>query len=35
MTPGVFKAFLYHAEFKEIKSNWTAAQTKGYSFLQN
>ena len=34
MTPGVFKAFLYHAEFKKIKSNWTVAQTNGYSFLQ-
>ena len=35
MTPGVFKAFLYHAEFKKIKSNLTVAQTNGYSFLQN
>ena len=35
MTPRVFKAFLYHAEFKKIKSNWTIAQTNGYYFLQN
>ena len=27
MTPGVFKAFLYHAELKKIKSNWIVAQT--------
>ena len=27
MTPGVFKAFLYYAAFKKIKSNWTVAQT--------
>ena len=34
MTPGVFKALLYHAEFKKIKQNWTVAQINGYSFSQ-
>ena len=28
------KAFLYHAEVKKMKSDWTVAQTNRYSFLQ-
>ena len=28
----VFKAFLYHAEFKTIKLNWTIAQMNGFFF---
>ena len=34
MTPGVIKAFLHHAEFKKIQSNWTVAQANGYSFYR-
>ena len=34
LTPGVFKAFLYHAECKKITLNWAVAQTNGLSFLK-
>lgn len=34
MTPGVFKAFLCHAEFKKITANWTFLQKNELAFLQ-
>ena len=33
-TLGLFKVFLYHAEFVKNKSNWTGAKINEYSFLR-